>query len=114
MEDLASRTIDHAIGQGAEFADLRLESYRGTNIVVMDGRTKTVSAALPAGCGIRAFIGGAWGFAVTNDVSQSSLSAAAESAVKMAKVAQGRAKVKFKISQTKAERAVEVLSLIHI
>ena len=108
MEDLASKTIDHAMGQGAEFADLRLESYQGTNIVVMDGRTKTVSAALPSGCGIRAFIEGAWGFAVTNDISQSSLSAAAESAVKIAKVAKDRAKVKFKISPAKVERAVEV------
>ena len=107
MEDLASKAIDHAVSHGAEFADLRLESYRGTNIVVMDGRTKTVSAALPTGCGIRAFIGGAWGFAVTNDVSPSSLSAAAESAVKMAKVAQQRTKVKFKIDLAKAERAVE-------
>lgn len=107
MEDLASKTIDHAMRQGAEFADLRLESYRCTNIVVMDGRTKTVSAALPSGCGVRAFMAGAWGFAVTNDISQPSLSAAAESAVKMAKVAKERAKVKFEISAVKAERAVE-------
>ena len=107
MEDLASKAIEHAVSQGAEFADLRLESCRSTNIVVMDGRTKTVSAALPTGCGIRAFIGGAWGFAVTNDISPSSLSAAAESAVKMAKVAKDRAKVKFKISSGKAERAVD-------
>ncbi len=108
MEDLAVRTIDHAVGQGAEFADLRLESYRGTNIVVMDGRTKTVSGALPAGCGIRALIGGAWGFAVTNDISSPSLLAAAESAVKMARVAKDRAKVKFEMSAVKAERAVDV------
>lgn len=107
LEDLASRTVDHAVSQGAEFADLRLESYRGTNIVVMDGRTKTVSAALPTGCGIRAFIGGAWGFAVTNDISSPSLLAAAESAVRMAMVAKDRTKVKFKISLGTAERAVE-------
>jgi len=107
LEDLASRTIEHALSQGAEFADLRLESYRGTNIVVMDGKTKSVSAALPTGCGIRAFIEGAWGFAVTNDISSESLTAAAESAVKMARVAKDRAKVKFKISQGRAERAVE-------
>ncbi|MEW5747308.1 MAG: TldD/PmbA family protein [Candidatus Thermoplasmatota archaeon] len=107
MEELASKTIEHAVGQGAEFADLRLESYRGTNIVVMDGRTKTVSAALPSGCGIRAFIGGAWGFAVTNDISLQALASAAESAVKMAKVAQDRAKVKFRMAEVKPERAVD-------
>lgn len=107
MEDLASKTIEHAMGQGAEFADLRLESYRSTNVVVMDGRTKTVMAALPAGCGVRAFIGGAWGFAVTNDISISSLSSAAENAVKMARVAQERAKVRFKMAEGRAERAVD-------
>jgi TldD protein len=108
LEDLASKTIGHAMGLGAEFADLRLESYRATNIVVMDGRTKTVSAALPSGCGIRAFVGGAWGFAVTNDISLQSLASAAESAVKMARVAQERAKAKFSIAETKAERATDV------
>lgn len=108
MEDLASKTIDRAMGLGAEFADLRLESYRSTNIVVMDGRTKTVSAALPRGCGVRAFMGGAWGFAVTNDISLEGLASAAESAVKMAKVARERAKVRFKISPCEPERATEV------
>jgi len=107
LEDLASRTIDHAMRLGAEFADLRLESSQGTNIVVMDGKTKTVTAQLSNGCGVRAFIDGAWGFAVTNDISQPSLSAASESAVKMARVAKDRAKVKFKISSSRAQRAVE-------
>jgi TldD protein len=109
LEDLASMTVDRALSLGAEFADLRLESYKGTNVIVMDGRTKTVSAALPSGCGVRAFIGGAWGFAVTNDISKGSLLSAAESAVKLAKVAKERAKVSFEISLGRAERAVDSL-----
>ena len=108
LEDLASSTIDRAVSLGAEFADLRMESSRGTNIVVMDGRTKSITAQLASGCGVRAFIGGAWGFSVTNDLSLQSLIEAAGSAVKMAKVAKERAKTKFEMVAGKPERASDV------
>jgi len=93
---------------GAEFADLRMESSQGTSIVVMDGRTKNVVARTTEGCGLRAFMGGAWGFSVVNELSASSMRAAAESAVKMARVARERAKVKFEIEQAKPATAREV------
>ena len=108
MEDLAQKTIEHATGLGAQFADLRIEDSQGTNIVVMDGKTKTVTARLSKGCGVRAFVGGAWGFSVTNDLSLKSLQLAAESAVRMAKVAESRATIKFEIESGKAEHATEV------
>jgi len=103
LQDIAQKAIDRALKSGAEFADLRIESASGTNIVVMDGKTKTVTSQIESGCGIRAFIGGAWGFAVTNTLTQSSVVAAAQSAVKMAKVAQKKAKIKFAIEQQRAE-----------
>ena len=103
MQDIAQKAIDRALKSGAEFADLRIESASGTNIVVMDGKTKTVTSQIESGCGIRAFIGGAWGFAVTNTLTQSSVVAAAQSAAKMAKVAQKKAKIKFAIEQQRAE-----------
>ena len=108
MEDLATKTIDLARRKGAEFADLRMESVTGTNIIVMDGRSRAVTAQIESGCGVRAFMGGAWGFAVTNDLKQSSLNAAAESAVRMAKVAQRRAKVRFTIEKGKTVRRSDV------
>lgn len=107
MEELASRTIEHAMKLGAEFADLRMESSRGTNIVVMDGRTKSVTAQLSSGCGVRAFMGGAWGFSVTSDLSQGSLLEAAEASVRMARVAMGRAKTRFEMVPGRAEKATE-------
>lgn len=102
MEDIAQAAIDQAMKLGAEFVDLRMESATGTNIVVMDGRTRILNTLTEAGCGIRAFVGGAWGFATTNTLSVSSVKAAATSATKMAKAAQTRAKVKFKIRSTRA------------
>ncbi len=101
MEDLAQYTIDCASKLDAEFVDLRIESMTGTNIVVMDGMTRNVTTQIESGCGVRAFVGGAWGFAVTNGLERPSLKAAAESAVRMAKVAQSRAKVKFEIEPGK-------------
>ena len=107
MEDLAESTIEHAVKLGAEFADLRMESTVGTNIVVMDGRTRSLTALRESGCGIRAFMGGAWGFAVTNSLTKRALNEGAHSAVSMAKVARAKAKTKFQIAEIKPVRAKE-------
>jgi TldD protein len=107
LEDLAESTIDHARKLGAEFADLRLEHEIGTNIVVMDGKTKTMSSHAESGCGIRALTKGAWGFAVTNTLTRASLRSAAEAAVRMAKAAELKAKVRFDLLPSKAVRARE-------
>jgi TldD protein len=107
MEDLAALAIEHTLKNGAEFADLRMEDSQGTSILFTDGKTKTVSLHLSRGCGIRAFIGGAWGFAVTNDLSKAALMESAEAASRMAKVAKDRAKTKFDIPELKAEKATE-------
>jgi TldD protein len=107
VEDLAKQAIDHAQKLGAEFADVRMESAAGIIIVVMDGKTKTLNVSRESGCGIRAFSGGAWGFATTNILTQASVKAAAASAAKMARAARAKAKVKFEISGVKAVRARE-------
>jgi TldD protein len=108
MEDLAESTIAHAVKLGAEFSDLRIESSTGTNVVVMDGKTKSLTAMRESGCGVRAFMGGAWGFAVTNSLTKQALRDAAASAVGMAKVARSKAKTKFQITDVKMVRATEV------
>lgn len=107
MEDLAETTIDTMLKLGAEFADLRLERASGTNIVVMDGRTKTLTTQQESGCGLRAFIGGAWGFASTSLLTPRSMRDAATSAVKMAKAAKAKAKLSFDIASARAVRRSE-------
>jgi len=101
-EDIAKKTIDQMLKLGAEFADLRLEHSTGTNIVIMDGKTRILIAQHDSGCGVRAFTGGAWGFASTNVLSASSTKSAASSAVKMAKVAKSKAKHSFEIADSPA------------
>jgi len=107
LEDLAQVAIEHALKLGAEYVDIRLEEVTGTNIIVMDGRTRHMVSPQETGGGIRAFKGGAWGFSATNRLSRSDLKSAAQSAVKMAGVAQSKAKVAFEIGPQKAVRKRE-------
>jgi TldD protein len=107
LEDLAELTIEHALKLGAEFADLRMESTIGTNVLIMDGMTRTLNSEREVGCGIRAFVGGTWGFVATSVLTKASLRSAAATAVKMAKAARAKAKVQFKIDSSKAVIATE-------
>lgn len=88
--------------------DLRMERATATSIVVMDGQTRTMSNSLESGCGIRAFIGGAWGFACTNTLTRASLKSATAAAVRLAKAARARAKISFEMVPAKATRRKEV------
>lgn len=99
--------IDYAGKMGAEFADLRIETSVGTNLIIMDGKTRTLNAELEAGCGIRVFAGGAWGFTATSVLTKTSLKSAVSSAVKMAKASKARAKVAFKIREVEPIRTSE-------
>lgn len=108
MDDLAQGAVDYAMSLGAEFADVRIESTVGTNIVVMDGRTKTMSAQEETGCGIRAFVGGAWGFSSSNALTRPSIREAAKSAVMMAAAAKSKAKIRYKIKGSRAVKARDV------
>ena len=107
MEDLATAAIEHAAKLGAEFADIRLEQSSGVSLVVMDGKTRTLAAQKDEGCGIRAFMGGMWGFASSDGLSKSSVKAAASEAVKMARAARSKVKVEFKIRPEKPVRLAE-------
>lgn len=104
MEDVAELAIEHALEKGAEFSDVRIESFNGTVIVVMDGRTKTITSRIERGCGIRAFIDGGWGFAVCNGLESAMVREAAEVAVRLAKVSREKAKVRFRIDEAPATR----------
>ena len=98
MEDVAEAAIERSLGLGAEFADIRMEDITGVNILVMDGKTKTVTSRIERGCGVRAFIKGGWGFAVCNGLARSDVLTAAEAAVRLAKVSKEKARMVFDIA----------------
>ncbi|UCE81229.1 MAG: TldD/PmbA family protein [Methanobacteriota archaeon] len=98
MEDIAEAAIERSQSLGAEFTDLRIESVTGVNIVVMDGKTRTVTSRVEKGCGIRSFVGGGWGFAVCNGLKTSDILRTAEISVKLAKVSREKATLGFEIA----------------
>ncbi len=97
MEDALIDVVNYGVKMGGEFVDVRVQDTRRTFIRVIDGRTKDVLTSLDVGAGIRAFMGGAWGFASTNKLDRSSLRKATDVAVKMAKASGKMAKNKFKL-----------------
>jgi TldD protein len=67
MEKLLANLMDEAAASGAEFADVRRGEGRSTMIQIQDGRTEKVHSSRGRSIGVRALVGGAWGFAATND-----------------------------------------------
>jgi TldD protein len=107
MEDFAEYAVNLALKLGAEFADVRVERATGTSITIMDGKTKTMSAQNETGFGLRAFIGGGWGFAAGSAIDKSPMRTATESAVKMAKAARSKTLIQYKMKESKSVKAKE-------
>lgn len=105
MKEILSEAIDRALKLGAEFVDIRVENNTGTNVTVLDGKTKQIVSPRDIGAGIRSFIRGGWGFSCTNKLSKKALKEAVESSVKMAKTAEKKAKVRFAIEEGRAIEA---------
>ncbi|MBN2151357.1 MAG: TldD/PmbA family protein [Candidatus Lokiarchaeota archaeon] len=77
--------VDRATALGAGFCDIRLDSWQGLSLEVMQSRTRNVVSSLGSGAGVRALVGGAWGFATTIDTSRPSLIRCSETAVRLAR-----------------------------
>jgi predicted Zn-dependent protease len=53
--------VDHALDLGVNFCDVRMDSWQGFNMVLMQSKTRGISSSLGKGAGIRALVDGAWG-----------------------------------------------------
>jgi TldD protein len=85
FDDLAARALDTASKRGAEYADLRFEVVRAERIETRNGVVATLSDATSRGYGMRALVGGAWGFAASSDLTPAGIDATAARAVEIAK-----------------------------
>ncbi|KYH37729.1 MAG: peptidase [Candidatus Bathyarchaeota archaeon B24] len=93
MIDLLEKTVDRGLLLGADYVDVRLESYEGFAIRIRKGVLDTATTSMTEGVGIRVLADGSWGFSFTEKISRDSLYRAVENAVKMAKTsAPARAK----------------------
>jgi len=105
VKDLLQRVVAYGTSLGAEFVDVRVQDTVTTDIALIDGVTRRVTIGRDRGAGFRAFIGGAWGFACTNDLSEEGLRTAVERAVKLALAAKERVKQPFKLAEYRWEEA---------
>ena len=81
----AARALDTASKRGAEYADVRFEINRSERIEARNGVVATLSDSTSRGYGIRALVGGAWGFAAGSDLSEAGIDRVAALAVDIAK-----------------------------
>ncbi len=95
FDDLAARALDTASKRGAEYADLRFEVVRAERIETRNGIVATLSDATSRGYGMRALVGGAWGFAASSDLTSTGIDATASRAVEIAKAGAAIARHRF-------------------
>lgn len=104
MIDLLEQLIDEYMGKDAEFIDLRYENNHFNNINIVNGKTRNIISAIDSGIGIRVFINGAWGFSSTNKLDKNSIKNTMDSAYKIAKIIEKKAKLKFKLNDQPAHK----------
>lgn len=85
MLDLLTAAVERMRDQGAEFADARLQDSTDLVIRVSDGEVRALTDARLAGIGLRARVGGGWGYAATVSTGREDVLAAAAQAVRSAR-----------------------------
>jgi TldD protein len=66
------QVLEQARTQGASYADVRVESVEENRIGLEDGELRNLAAGSETGFALRVLVGGAWGFASSNDLSTES------------------------------------------
>jgi TldD protein len=83
--ELALLALDEARTSGARYADLRISHHSFESVQTREQQITGASSTDSHGLGIRALVGGSWGFAGTPDLSRDSVVAAAREATAIAK-----------------------------
>jgi TldD protein len=95
FEDRARRAFDTADIRGAQYADIRFEIARSERIEVRNGVVASLADVSSTGCGIRALVDGAWGFAASSDLTDGGIDRAAARAVAIARAGAAIARKRF-------------------
>ena len=82
--EVALLALDEALDAGARYADVRISAHQFEAVAAREQRITEVSSTESYGLGLRALVGGSWGFSATRDVSRSGAVGAAREAVAMA------------------------------
>lgn len=82
--DLVLHALDAVKSAGASYADARITRGNTEAISTRERQITNVSKTETYGIGIRALVGGSWGFAATRDLSRNSVASAAKQAASIA------------------------------
>jgi len=83
-KELSEQLVGSCLKSGADAAEVYLQAGRNLSIRVRNGEVETVQESTSHGVGFRVFVQGKLGFSHCNDLSESSLNASIESAVRFA------------------------------
>jgi len=79
--------LDAAKDAGASYADARIGRYRRQGISTRERQVTNVSDSESYGLGVRALVGGSWGFAATSTMTKEGVQQAAKEAARLARAA---------------------------
>mgnify|MGYP001382056212 FL=1 len=82
--ELALLALDEATGAGARYADVRVSRHWFESVRTREEQITGVNFTESYGIGVRARVGGSWGFAGTRDLTPDAVAAAARSATAVA------------------------------
>jgi TldD protein len=83
--ELALFAIDEAKSAGAGYVDVRISRHLNESVSTREEQITNVSKSESYGIGVRALVGGSWGFSATRDLSRAAVVAAAREATSIAK-----------------------------
>ncbi len=82
---LADVAISRARKLGATYADIRINRYRTESVFTREQQVQNVSRTQSFGCGVRALVNGAWGFAASHLVTPESARRITDQAIEIAR-----------------------------
>jgi TldD protein len=90
VRELCEEAVSAALAAGASYADARVVLRRAQTVATRNGRVDRLDDVESEGLGVRALVGGAWGFACDRRLSTQGAQAAAAKACGFAKATGGR------------------------
>jgi TldD protein len=85
MYDVATAAVEAALNAGARYADARAMDARSETVTARNGAIEGVNRDSRTGVGVRALIGGSWGFHAVPDAGPAAARAAGEQAARIAR-----------------------------
>ena len=106
MKDLARLALDTAVARGASYADVRGIEFNREDIQVKNGEVGGLDLSDSAGLGVRVLVGGAWGFAATDDLTKEGAERCAAEAVAIGRASASLEHEEVRLAPEPAHRAV--------